>query len=70
MNITYQLCGISVMLEEGLERSEETDRIAAIWINWQLSSGIKVRPSGRNSSLHSINFLNIDEVHTVETDPE
>jgi len=69
MNITYHLHGIAVMLEEGLERSEETDRIAAIWINWQLSRGIKVRPSGRNSSLHSINFLNIDEVHTVETNP-
>ncbi len=69
MNITYQLRGISVMLEEGLERSEETDRIAAIWINWQLSRGIKVRPSGINSSLHSINFLNIDEVHIVETNP-
>ncbi len=69
MNITYHLHGIAVMLEEGLERSEETDRIAAIWINWQLSRGIKVRPSGRNSPLHSINFLNIDEVHTVKTNP-
>ncbi len=69
MNVTYQLRGITVILEEGLARSEETDRLAGLWINDQLSRGIKVRPSGRNSSRHSINFLNIDEVRTVERHP-
>ena len=69
MNVTYQMHGITVMLEEGLERSEETDRIAGLWIDEQLSRGIKVRPSGRNRSLHSLGFLNIDEVRTVERDP-
>lgn len=69
MNVTYQMHGITVMLEEGLERSEETDRIAGLWIDEQLSRGIKVRSSGRNRSLHSIHFLNIDEVRTVENHP-
>ena len=69
MNTVYQLRGITVMLEEGLERSVETDRLAGLWIDERLSRGIKVRPSGRDRSLHSINFLNIDEVRTVESHP-
>lgn len=69
MNVTYQLRGITVMPEEGLARSAETDRLAGLWIDERLTRGIKVRPSGRNSSRHSINFLNIDEVRTVERHP-
>lgn len=69
MNITYQLRGITVMLEEGLERSEETDRLAGLWINERLARGIKVRPSGFSRSRHSIHFLNIDEIRTVEKHP-
>ncbi len=69
MNVNYTLRGITVMLEEGLERSPETDRLAGLWINDRLSRSIKVRPSGRNRSLHCIDFLNIHEAHTVENNP-